>query len=183
MALAKLFMTLFGLFGKKNEKKEVSLEEMKLQDAIRKEKKLRQDKMKEEKKLNEEKTVKIGRNPWEKAARMLRTEKRRQRMIAETEGWEKQEREKEERRKKRAERERYARLEREESIRRVQQSKKATKQQQSKMQDREISKFKQGYPTEEEVTQQKKEERELVNVTIQDGPYIIRHRVKLIKLH
>ena len=187
MGLVKLFLTLFGLVGRSKVKKEESLEELKFQDAVRKEKKHRDEKMNEEKILNKEGnqgSKMTYANPWEKAARMLRTEKRRQRMMRETENWERQEREREQRRKKKAERETSMRKEREESILRSRRRTEKERQSKKAVQQRECSRVSAVQSSVEEREFCKREsyveERVLFNLTVEDGPITIKHCVRLV---
>ena len=176
MGLMKLFLTLFGLVERSKGKKEESLEELKFQDAVRKEKKQKEEKMNKDKMLNKDENQDKGSemtyaNPYEKAARMLRTETRRQRIMRETENWERQEREKEERRKKKAERESSLRKEREESLLRTRRRTDMEKERQSKkaVQQREYCR-----------KESSVEERVLFALTVEDGPITIKHCVRLV---
>ena len=87
MGALNLVAFVLGMFGtKKKERNEESLEELKLRDCIRREEKQRskekgklmktegQEKKDSEKRIQQDSA---GQNPYEKAARMLKTERRR----------------------------------------------------------------------------------------------------------
>ena len=223
MGVWKMFLTLFSLFGKKKGKKEEKLEtieEMRFQDAVRREKKRKEkDEMNQDfaekmnkdfaEKMNQDSAEKMNqgpsrtitlnsedqgtveKNPYEKVARMLRTETRRQQIILAKEKWEKAERKvKEESMRfveemwreteKRAKKERQSVHQKNELIRREARE----EYQRSRKRPRSESEEKRVIFRREERVLPNIPEEETITICLkveEEGPFVIRHRVTFLK--
>ena len=186
MGALKFITLILSLFGKKNkkEKKLESIEEMKLQDSIRREERSltskekekwhqsQQIKQEEQVSKSDEQVSRAG--PYNKVIRMLRTEKKRQRILA-----------------RKAELEEIEKKRKEESLKYVTEMKRKMNQKTKEKKERQrqlqrlglteaAAKIKERRMQREATSQTEQTEDNLMfSITIEDGPYLIKHRIRM----